>query len=99
MERCLRVAAPFQGFIGFALGRTLWWERLQALHQRQLTAAEAAQRICDNYQRALPLWNEAQFRSDCQRSALFSRRSRPPNTAHVIEEGGTELGQPSSRAQ
>ncbi|WP_395805705.1 2-deoxy-5-keto-D-gluconate 6-phosphate aldolase domain-containing protein [Archangium minus] len=70
LERCLRVAAPIPGFIGFALGRTLWWEPLQALHQRQLTAAEAAQRICDNYQRALLLWNEALLRSDCQRSAM-----------------------------
>ncbi|QRK07380.1 DUF2090 domain-containing protein [Archangium violaceum] len=70
LERWLRVTASIPGFIGFALGRTLWWEPLQAMHRRQLTAAEAAQRICDNYQRALLLWNEALLRADCQRSTL-----------------------------
>lgn len=70
LERWLRVAAPIPGFIGFALGRTLWWEPLQAMHRRQLTSAEAAQHICDNYQRALLLWNDALLRSDYQHSIL-----------------------------
>ncbi|PTL75852.1 2-deoxy-5-keto-D-gluconate 6-phosphate aldolase domain-containing protein [Vitiosangium sp. GDMCC 1.1324] len=66
LEHRLRVAAPIPGFIGFAIGHTTWWEPLQALHERQLTAAEAAQRICENYQRALITWNKAVLHSAVQ---------------------------------
>ena len=63
VEQWLEVAGATPGFIGFALGRSLWWEPLRALHHRQLTASEAAQRICENYQRAQILWERASLRS------------------------------------
>ena len=69
LERCLNVAGTTPGFIGFAIGRALWWEPVRALHHGQLTAAEAAQRICDNYQRAQITWNRASLLSPYQEAA------------------------------
>lgn len=66
LERWFQAAGSTPGFIGFALGPTLWWNPLRDLLQRHLTASEAAQHICDNYQRAQILWSRAALRSDFQ---------------------------------
>ena len=44
----------------------------RALHQRQLTASEAAERICENYQRAQILWERAALRSTYAEQAAAS---------------------------
>jgi myo-inositol catabolism protein IolC len=67
LERCLRVAGSTPGFIGFAMGETIWRNPLQALHEGRLTAAEAVQRISENYQRALITWDKATLLSTFQR--------------------------------
>lgn len=76
LEHWMRVAAPIPGFIGFSMGRTLWWDAIRALHERQLTAAEAAERIRDDFQRALRLWDKAVLGSEYQRSTWRSEAHR-----------------------
>ncbi|MGZ3459713.1 MAG: 2-deoxy-5-keto-D-gluconate 6-phosphate aldolase domain-containing protein [Archangium sp.] len=69
LEHWLQMAAPTPGFIGFSIGRTLWWDPIQAMHEGHLTSAEAAQQISENYQRALILWERAEWRSNFQAEA------------------------------
>jgi myo-inositol catabolism protein IolC len=47
----LRTAAAVPGFVGFAVGRTLWWDELVAYVAGDLDRASAAARIGANYSR------------------------------------------------
>ncbi len=49
VEHWLRVAAPVEGFIGFAIGRSIWWDALAAFLAGDLTREAAASQIADNY--------------------------------------------------
>ncbi|MFL5359289.1 2-deoxy-5-keto-D-gluconate 6-phosphate aldolase domain-containing protein [Archangium sp.] len=69
LEQWMRMAAPIPGFLGFSIGRTLWGDTIRALHERQLTASEAAERIRDDFQRALILWDKAVLGAEYQRSS------------------------------
>jgi myo-inositol catabolism protein IolC len=49
LDHWLQVAAPVPGFTGFAIGRSIWWDPLDAhLHHRS-TAAGARRRIANRY--------------------------------------------------
>jgi myo-inositol catabolism protein IolC len=45
----LRVAAPVEGFIGFAIGRSIWWDALKGWTGEELDREAAASQIADNY--------------------------------------------------
>jgi myo-inositol catabolism protein IolC len=45
----LEQAAPVDGFVGFAIGRSIWWDPLAAFLADELARADAAARIADNY--------------------------------------------------
>jgi myo-inositol catabolism protein IolC len=49
LDRWLRVAAPVPGFTGFAIGRSIWWDPLQALLRQGSSAGETRRRIADAY--------------------------------------------------
>jgi myo-inositol catabolism protein IolC len=49
----LEQAAPVPGYIGFAVGRTLWWNELVAYVADEIERGEAAARIADNYRRMI----------------------------------------------
>jgi myo-inositol catabolism protein IolC len=49
----LEQVASVPGFIGFAVGRTLWWNELVAYVADELDRDEAARRIADNYHRMI----------------------------------------------
>jgi myo-inositol catabolism protein IolC len=49
----LEQAASVPGFVGFAVGRTLWWNELVAYVADELGRDEAARRIADNYHRMI----------------------------------------------
>ncbi|MFY0568407.1 2-deoxy-5-keto-D-gluconate 6-phosphate aldolase domain-containing protein [Archangium lansingense] len=66
LERWLRVAGATPGFIGFSIGQTIWRNPLRALQDGRITAADAAQRISENYQRALITWDKAALCSPIQ---------------------------------
>jgi len=45
----LEQAAPVEGFVGFAIGRSIWWDPLAAYLRGKLARAGAAAQIADNY--------------------------------------------------
>ncbi len=47
----LQAAAPVEGFIGFAIGRSIWWDALKAFLDDQLSRQDAASQIAENYLR------------------------------------------------
>ena len=49
VEQWLRVAAPVDGFIGFAIGRSIWWDALKAFLDKSLERSAAASQVADNY--------------------------------------------------
>ena len=49
VEEWLRAASPVQGFIGFAIGRSIWWDALKSFLDEELDREAAAAKIADNY--------------------------------------------------
>jgi myo-inositol catabolism protein IolC len=49
VEHWLRQAAPVDGFIGFAIGRSIWWDALKAFLDDELEREAAAEKIANNY--------------------------------------------------
>jgi myo-inositol catabolism protein IolC len=49
VEEWLRAASPVQGFIGFAIGRSIWWDALKGFLDKELDREAAAAKIADNY--------------------------------------------------
>ncbi len=45
----LEQAAPVEGFIGFAIGRSIWWDALKGFLSGDLERSAAASQIADNY--------------------------------------------------
>jgi myo-inositol catabolism protein IolC len=49
VEQWLQVASPVEGFIGFAIGRSIWWDALSAFLNDGLDREAAAEQIAKNY--------------------------------------------------
>ena len=49
VEHWLEQAAPVDGFIGFAIGRSIWWDALKAFLSQDLEREAAAKQIAENY--------------------------------------------------
>jgi myo-inositol catabolism protein IolC len=49
VEEWLRAASPVEGFIGFAIGRSIWWDALKGFLAKELDREAAAAKIADNY--------------------------------------------------
>jgi myo-inositol catabolism protein IolC len=49
LDEWLRVAAPVEGFVGFAIGRSNWWDALEARLAEQIDEATARKQVADNY--------------------------------------------------
>ncbi len=49
VEQWLEVAAPVEGFIGFAIGRSIWWDALKSYLDKTLSRGDASTLIADNY--------------------------------------------------
>ena len=49
LDHWLQVAAPIPGWIGFVIGRSIWWDALHAHLHHHSTAGEAQRRICAAY--------------------------------------------------
>ncbi len=49
VEQWLRAAATVEGFIGFAIGRSIWWDALKAFLADELDRKAAAAQIAENY--------------------------------------------------
>jgi len=48
-EQWLREAAPVEGFIGFVIGRSIWWDALKGYLADELDRETAASQIAENY--------------------------------------------------
>jgi len=59
VEHWLRVAAPVDGFGGFAVGRTIWWDAIAAHHAGAIDRAAAIDAIADRYVRFVEVYREA----------------------------------------
>ncbi|HEU4974989.1 MAG TPA: DUF2090 domain-containing protein [Baekduia sp.] len=60
VDHWLREAAPVDGFVGFAIGRSIWWDALKGFLDGSLPREQAAERIADNYLRFIKVYNEAE---------------------------------------
>ncbi len=49
VEQWLEQAAPVEGFIGFAIGRSIWWDALKAFLGETSSRQEAVAQIAENY--------------------------------------------------
>jgi 5-dehydro-2-deoxygluconokinase len=58
VEHWLRVAAPVEGFVGFAIGRSIWWDALKGFIDDRLDREAAAQQIADKYLHFIRVYDE-----------------------------------------
>jgi myo-inositol catabolism protein IolC len=59
VDHWLRQGAPVEGYAGFAIGRTIWWDALKGFLDGNVEREDAAQRIADNYLRFVQVYDEA----------------------------------------
>ncbi|MDR7416671.1 MAG: DUF2090 domain-containing protein [Armatimonadota bacterium] len=57
--RWLQAGAGVPGYIGFAIGRTIWHDPLQGYLEGKTSREEAAQRVAANYLRMIEVYQEA----------------------------------------
>jgi myo-inositol catabolism protein IolC len=60
VEHWLRQGAPVEGYAGFAIGRTIWWDALKGFLAGDVEREAAAQQIADNYLRFVSIYKEAE---------------------------------------
>jgi myo-inositol catabolism protein IolC len=60
VDHWLREAAPVEGFIGFAIGRSIWWDALKGYLDSSLDREAAAEQIAKNYLRFIKVYDEAE---------------------------------------
>jgi myo-inositol catabolism protein IolC len=60
VDHWLRQAAPVEGFVGFAIGRSIWWDALKGFLDGDLDRAAAAEKIADNYLRFVKVYDDAE---------------------------------------
>jgi 5-dehydro-2-deoxygluconokinase len=58
VDHWLRQAAPVEGFVGFAIGRSIWWDALKGFLDGSVARADAASRIADNYLRFISVYEQ-----------------------------------------
>jgi 5-dehydro-2-deoxygluconokinase len=63
VDHWLRVAAPVEGFVGFAIGRSIWWDPLKGFLAGDLTREAAQEKIADKYLRFIKVYEEAESRA------------------------------------
>src|SRR4051812_49435530 len=59
VDEWLRAGAPVDGYVGFAIGRSIWWDALKGFLDEGLDRDKAAQQIADNYLRFVKVYEEA----------------------------------------
>src|SRR5947209_9061340 len=60
VDQWLRAAAPVDGYVGFAIGRSIWWDALKGFLAGSLERADAARQIADNYLRFVQVYEDAE---------------------------------------
>jgi myo-inositol catabolism protein IolC len=62
VEHWLETAAPVAGFIGFAIGRSIWWDALKGFLAKELERDAAAAQIADHYLHFVRVYEGQQVR-------------------------------------
>jgi myo-inositol catabolism protein IolC len=60
VDHWLTQGAPVEGYVGFAIGRSIWGDPLKAFLDGSLERGEAAQQIADNYLRFIKVYENAE---------------------------------------
>jgi myo-inositol catabolism protein IolC len=58
VDHWLREAAPVDGFVGFAIGRSIWWDALKGFLAGDLAREDAASQIAENYLRFVRVYEQ-----------------------------------------
>jgi 5-dehydro-2-deoxygluconokinase len=58
VEHWLRQGAPVEGYAGFAIGRTIWWDALKGFLDGDLEREDAAQQIADKYRHFVQVYDQ-----------------------------------------
>jgi 5-dehydro-2-deoxygluconokinase len=59
VDHWLTQAAPVEGFIGFAIGRSIWWDPLKAYVDGKIERAAGARRIAERYLHFVSVYERA----------------------------------------
>ena len=59
MHEWLKVAAPVEGFIGFAVGRTNFSDPLKRHLKKEQDEKSAVEEIAENYKGCVDIWKKA----------------------------------------
>jgi 5-dehydro-2-deoxygluconokinase len=59
VEHWLRTGAPVEGYAGFAIGRTIWWDALKGFLDGDLERGDAVGQISEKYLRFVQVYQEA----------------------------------------
>jgi myo-inositol catabolism protein IolC len=62
VEQWLEAASTVDGFIGFAIGRSIWWDALKGFLADELERSAAASQIADNYLHFVDVYEGQQVR-------------------------------------
>ncbi len=60
VDHWLQQAAPVDGFVGFAIGRSIWWDPLKAYVDGKIERSAGARQIADNYLRFVKVYERAE---------------------------------------
>src|SRR4051794_17390687 len=60
VDHWLQQAAPVDGFIGFAIGRSIWWDPLKGYLEGDVEREAATEQIADNYLRFVKVYDDAE---------------------------------------
>src|SRR5919199_903297 len=60
VEHWLKQAAPVEGFVGFAIGRSIWWDALKGFLAGDLERSAAAEQIADKYLHFVQVYDESE---------------------------------------
>jgi 5-dehydro-2-deoxygluconokinase len=59
VDHWLQQAAPVEGFVGFAIGRSIWWNPLKEYVDGKIERSAGAQEIAENYLRFVKVYERA----------------------------------------
>src|SRR5439155_109105 len=59
LSHWLQEGAGVQGYVGFAIGRTIWWDALKAYLDGETDRQSAAKTISENYRRMIDVYSSA----------------------------------------
>jgi myo-inositol catabolism protein IolC len=60
VDHWLQQAAPVDGFVGFAIGRSIWWNPLKEYVDGKIERSEGARQIAENYLRFVKVYERAE---------------------------------------